>query len=172
MSDSRNQNFISRDKREREKNVNFSHTGETGHLRRAARLRMTLRRASAPVVVSPPGPDRPVFLLDSDSEGSAAASDKSRQRRFGEIMGVVSSTWRTPDIDGISDEQAKVLADAASYRFYPHLIGEGNDGYFTNDEADRGIQSAIRGEPVNICGCSAHQKLVDASISRLHRQDI
>lgn len=162
---------------ERETAVVSSHKRETSWMalsvtreRRATRSR--LRRASVPVVVSPP-PDR-VFLLDSDSVGSAAASDKSRQRKFGQIMGIVSSTWSTPDIDGISisDEQAKVLADAASHRYYPHLFADGNDGYFTEDEADKAIESLVRGEHVNICTCTAHQKLVDSTLPIHHREDI
>ena len=138
--------------------------------RRAARLRTTLRHASVPVVDSPP--DRQVFLLDSDSEGAAAASDKDRQRKFGQIMGLVSSTSHTPDIDRISDEQAKVLADGPSHCSYPHLLADGNDGYFTVDEADRGWLSLTRGEPVNMCTCNAHHVLVDSSFPRLHKEDI
>ena len=95
------------------------------------------------------------------------ASDKVHQREFGHLMGIVEDSVAIPEeYQAITDNEAKLLAEAASHTYIEPYVSPSSDGYFTHAEMTR-----VAGGGVVTCNCSAHQLLQDETI-RQRKDDI
>ena len=115
-----------------------------------------------------------MYFLDQEAEGPAAASDKDRQRAFGQLMGLVTtSVVVPPGFTAITEDEGKVIADASRHALYESLATEDMcDGYYTNEDADRAISQKARGATVTMCDCHAHRFLDSTTATRLQKEDV
>ena len=110
---------------------------------------------------------------NKDAIGPCAASEKRRQRQFGEIMGIVANSVVIPeDYHAISNDQAFILAEGADHLFVPACVSETCDGYFTPMEITRAASQMAAREPVTMCNCRAHRFIQDVTTSRASREDM
>lgn len=142
--------------------------------RRSRRVSTSRSLLSVPALAAPEVRESEVYLLDQEAEGPAAASDKNRQREFGQLMGLVTtSVVVPPDFTAITEDEGKVIADASRHNLFEALATEDAcDGYFTTEGADRAISQSRRGETVTMCSCHAHRFLNSTTATRFQKEDV
>ena len=138
--------------------------------RRSRRVSTSRSLLSVPATLAAPKVrEREAYLLDQEAEGPAAASDKDRQREFGQVIGLVStSVVIPPDYTAITE---KVITDASGHTFFEAYVTDTCDGYFTIEGAGRAALQSVRGETVTMCDCHAHQFL-NSPGSWLQKEDV
>ena len=142
--------------------------------RRSRRLSASPYPVPFRLSLSPPPPrDEKVYVIDREAQGSAAASDKAIQREFGQLLGIVEDCTRIPeDYSAITDEEATLIAVAASHVFDPLFFSKVCDGYFTITELKRAAVQHSHGESVTLCDCRAHRFLKDPTANIRNKEDI
>ena len=87
-------------------------------------------------------------------------------------MGLVtSSVVIPPDYAAITEEEAKIIAEASVHTFWEAYATDTCDGYFTIEGAGRAVLQSVRGEQVTMCDCHAHQFL-NSTGNRLQKEDV
>ena len=106
-----------------------------------------------------------IHLCDLDAVGSAAASDEPNQKRFLQLMGMVSDfTIPVSDTDLLDDNEASILAAANQHLLDADLKEEShesvkNDGYYTIQTMRDTWKLVAKTKTAPMCTCVAHQAI-------------
>ena len=119
--------------------------------------------------------DNAVYLIDKGATGVAAASDRSNQVKFMQIMGLVGEDATISEGQEhappfpVDDEQLKLLQTAMDHDLHPCYQVRGTcDGYYTPDQLDE----CISGSEPQQCQCSAHAALFSGTLTDDQMEDL